>query len=76
MIHFYWPWFFLVIPFPYLIRIFLYESKDNKKSALKVPFLEDFLTEEEPITIKPKSKLLGLVIIAWLFLITAIARPQ
>ncbi|MCK5728669.1 MAG: VWA domain-containing protein [Methylococcales bacterium] len=77
MIHFYWPWIFLIIPLPYFLRVFLPESVQTKQTALKVPFLEDFLTEEQQVTIKSNSKLLlGLAIIAWVFLIVATARPQ
>ncbi|MCK5898532.1 MAG: VWA domain-containing protein [Methylococcales bacterium] len=76
MIHFYWPWFFLILPFPYLLRVLLPEATKNKQTALKVPFLEDFLTENKQKIIRANRKFLTLTVLAWIFLIAAIARPQ
>ncbi len=78
MIHFQWTWIFLLLPLPVLIRIFLKPKTNVITSALKVPFLEDFANyETKPIAITQKNSwVFWLAILAWIFLITASARPQ
>ncbi|MCK5872320.1 MAG: VWA domain-containing protein [Methylococcales bacterium] len=76
MIYFYWPWIFLALPLPYLVRIFLSEITQNKQTALKVPFLEDFSSDNMEIVVKPRYGILGVFIISWIFLVMASARPQ
>jgi Ca-activated chloride channel family protein len=75
MIDFYWPWCFLAIPFPYLFRSLL-SSYNRNEAALKVPFLEDFSTEKSVAKPQSPSWRLMVAMVAWLLLISAMARPQ
>lgn len=76
MIYFQWPWLFLILPLPLLIRYFFAASVTLEESALKVPFLDDFPSEETHIIAAEKPWRLWLAIAAWIFLVSASARPQ
>ncbi len=79
MIHFEWLWAFLAFPLPFFIRFFLPEHHPIEQSALKVPFLNDFVQlKTEKMTrksVKP-SHLFYLAILAWFCLVLAAMRPQ
>lgn len=77
MIHFEWPWLFLALPLPWLIRVVVPPREPVQEAALRVPFLEDFsqsVTEERQKYRFQWLFLIGLV--AWILLVTASARPQ
>jgi len=76
MIHFSWPWLFLILPLPYLFRILLPAQVHSEQAALKVPFLEDFSTEGANVVSQPNKWALWLAVIAWLLLVIASVRPQ
>ncbi len=77
MIHFEWPWLFLLLPLPWLVRLFFPATGSARDAALRVPFFEEF---EEAKTrtsqIKIKQKSLWFAVIAWLLLVVASTRPQ
>lgn len=77
MINFEWPWIFLLLPLPWLIRRFISSAVIPKNAALHVPFLEDFrsLTGRAMVEKTSRIKLL-LASLAWVLLITAAARPE
>jgi len=72
-----WPWVFVVLPLPWLIRHFLPPVR-RQQAALRVPFLDDF------DALQGKSKRSGgasrlalfVAVLAWILLVTAAARPQ
>ena len=76
MIHFSWPWLFLILPLPYFFRILLPAQVHSEQAALKVPFLDDFSTEDSTVVSQSNHWLLWLAMVAWLFLVIASARPQ
>ncbi len=76
MMHFYWPWLFLLLPLPLLIRFFSPAHITAQQAALKVPFLEDFDNQQTPVIATEKPWLLRLATVGWLCLVIACARPQ
>ncbi len=77
MLEFAWPWFFLALPLPWLVRRWLPPAQ-RPEAALRVPFLEDF--DRLPAGVGAGgagSRLqLWLAALAWLLLVVAAARPQ
>lgn len=76
MIHFEWLWLILVLPLPILIRWLVPVDIPVEQAALKVPFLEDFATDEVLTISSNKQWPLLLAVIAWLLLVLAVMRPQ
>lgn len=77
MIEWLWPWAFILLPLPLLIRRLLPTANSDRDAALLVPFMEDFQTAAASSSQQSgKPWLLILAAIAWLFLIIAAARPQ
>lgn len=78
MIHFEWPWLFLILPLPLLIRYLLPATNNVENAALRVPFIEDFksLNEEQVQRHKTKRWTLWLATLAWILLVVAATRPQ
>jgi Ca-activated chloride channel homolog len=76
MIHFQWPWLFLVLPLPLLVRYFFAASVTLEQAALKVPFLDDFPDEETHHIAVEKPWRLWLATAAWILLVLASTRPQ
>ncbi len=76
MIHFQWPWLFLTLPLPLLVRYFFAARITIEQAALKVPFLDDFPSEETRIIAAEKPWRLWLAAVAWILLVLASARPQ
>lgn len=77
MIQFQWPWLFLLVPLPWLIRQLLSSVQSPQDSALRVPFLKDLevLTAvQREITVKNWG--LWVAVVAWCCLVIASARPQ
>lgn len=77
MLEFEWVWLFILIPLPWLVHRFSPPLSTNQ-AALKVPFLDDF---SDPLSTFSQRKnnnkiLLGLALLAWVGLVTAVARPQ
>jgi len=77
MMHFAWPWVFIVLPLPWIIRRFFPAVQTAEQSALKVPFLEDFkVAETEFVMRAQKPWFFWLAIFAWCLLVIASSRPQ
>jgi len=77
MMHFAWPWVFIVLPLPWLIRRFFPAVQTAEQSALKVPFLDDFkVAETEFVMRAQKPWVFWLAIFAWCLLVIASSRPQ
>ena len=76
-IQFVWPWVFILLPLPILIRLLFPASENNQDTPLHVPFIDDFNSVPHSTGFINKNKwLMVLAGIAWLCLITAAARPQ
>jgi len=77
MMHFAWPWVFIILPLPWLIRRFSPAVQTAEQSALKVPFLDDFkVAETEFVMRAQKPWVFWLAIFAWCLLVVASSRPQ
>jgi Ca-activated chloride channel family protein len=77
MFEFAWPWLFLLLPLPWLMRLLL-PAADSGEASLKVSFLSDL---EELVGRRAKVALPGWrqqlpFILIWLLLLVAAARPQ
>ncbi len=77
MLDFQWPLAFLLLPLPLLIRYVLPPAKINQQAALRVPQLEDFqsLPGGTPL-LRNNQWMLALLVLCWLLLVSATARPQ
>lgn len=77
MISFEWPWLFLLLPLPLLVRVLAPAAAPRQEAALRVPFLEDFEIESAKSS-RHAGRRWQLILagLAWLLLVTASARPQ
>jgi len=76
-IEFIWPWAFLLLPLPLILRFILPASDRNQDIPLHVPFLEDFAQpQSREVFVNRNLWLASLASIAWLCLVIAVARPQ
>jgi len=77
MIHFAWPWAFLLLPLPYLVRRFVPPALAAEEAALWVPRLAPFGVARHQRGRRSRSRLALLLALAcWLLLVIATARPQ
>ena len=71
-----WPWVFLLLPLPLLVR-FLLPAVKRQDAALRVPVIDDFKTATSiELGSNKNYLLLTLATIAWCCLIFAASRPQ
>jgi len=77
MIGFDWPWLFLALPLPLLVRRLLPPAEKVEEAALRVPSLAPFAGDAaaRPGRFKWRRWPLALSALAWLLLVTAAARP-
>ena len=76
MLEFEWVGLFLLLPLPLLLRLLTKPVKQVREQALQVPFLRDF--NQAPATTHANNfswLIMLLSIIAWIALVTAVARP-
>jgi Ca-activated chloride channel family protein len=77
MIGFEWPWLFLVLPLPWLLRFVMPAAAVVEEAALRVPSLNPFVMQGVRTgTLRGRRWLLWLAALAWLSLVTAAARPE
>ena len=77
MMSFIWPWAFIILPLPFLLRLILPRSKKTNDAALRVPRLADYTQSESNSFSHAKSRWpILLYSLAWICLIIATARPQ
>jgi Ca-activated chloride channel homolog len=77
MISFVWPWAFLLLPLPYLVRKLAPAAPEPRAGSLRVPFFDavaSFHRGRHGTAVQRRSYLAAMVI-AWLALVTATARP-
>ena len=76
MIQFGWPWIFVLLPLPILVRWFLAPADPSRGAALRVPFLREFPRTSEAGNLGSRDWLIWLAGLAWIFLLAAGSRPQ
>ena len=77
MMSFIWPWVFVVLPLPLILRLILPRAKVTNDAALRVSDLSDYqLDDGLSYAVKKSHWPLLLYFLAWLFLVIAAARPQ
>lgn len=77
MMHFAWPWLWLALPLPWVIRRFSPALNTLEQAALKVPFLDDFsAVQNQQVTQANRPWALWLASAAWCLLVLASVRPQ
>lgn len=77
MFEFAWPWSFLFLPLPWLLRIALPPARNEESAALKVPFFYEFdhtQDRRQRPSLRPWQMLPALLI--WCLLVLASARPE
>ena len=77
MFNFLWPWAFLLLPLPLIMRL-LTPVRQPLGSAIRAPFGQRWRALEGEGELAPTKRLSALILIAlaWILLVTAIARPQ
>ena len=77
MFEFAWPWVFVLLPLPWLLRLVL-PVADSGEPALKVSFLSDLegLSKRRARAHLPAWRQQVRFILLWLLLLLAAARPQ
>ncbi|MCZ6711930.1 MAG: hypothetical protein O7B25_16310 [Gammaproteobacteria bacterium] len=77
MIEWLWPWAFVLIPLPVLVRL-LFKPLELQQAALSVPSVETFHGDDETALGLGRRTLwrAGLLWLVWLALVSATARPQ
>ena len=72
-----WPWMFLALPLPFLVRALLPPAPDANEAGLKVPSLDAFAVLAEG---RRSQQLFNwrmwVASVAWILLVTAAARPE
>ena len=76
MIGFEWPWLALLLPLPYLVYRYARPWNAATGSALRAPFLDDFVETEADAANKVRTWPLWLALAAWCLLVLAAMRPQ
>ena len=76
MISLLWPWAFVALPLPFIFRLILPRAKTSD-AALRVSQLDDFQLSDSTSSAGSSSLWpLLLYTLAWICLVTALARPQ
>lgn len=72
-----WPWVFMALPLPFLVRALVPPDEKAGEAGLKVPSLANFaVLADRAGTEKLADWRLWVAAVAWLLLVTAAARPQ
>lgn len=73
-----WPWAFILLPLPWLVRAILPAKKQNQGAPLKVAYLERFqlAQAQQSASSSQWPKVAGLLaLLIWVAIISALARP-
>lgn len=76
MIQIAWPWMFLMLPLPLLLRLWLPPAEPAQGAALRMPFLQELARPGESARLRHRQWPLLLAMAAWLLIVAASARPQ
>lgn len=76
MLEFEWPWLFLLLPLPLIVR-YLLPAAPAQTSSLRVPRLESFLLSSRAVSASSVSILKAILMtLAWVLLIISAAQPH
>ncbi len=75
-IHFAYLWAFLLLPLPLLFRLLLPPAPVSSSAALRIPFYQKIQAGIAPYKKSRSLSAIILATLAWIFLVTAAARPQ
>ena len=75
MIHCVWPWAFVLLPVPFLVRWLLPSVRDQSSAALWVPFMSQLAGKSGRIGSRGRWSLY-LALLIWILLLAALSRPQ
>ena len=75
MIHFAWPWIFLCLPLPLLVRGLFSAGRENA-AAIKVPFFSEIKTASKKRHFMHNGQQTPLLWLLWGLLVLSAARPQ
>lgn len=76
MIQIEWPWVFLCLPLPLILRYILPAARTVQEAALQVPFIEDFNQKmASQYVVNTRKWILFLAVLAWVSFIVAASRP-
>lgn len=78
MMHFAWPWLWLLLPLPWLMRFLLPPAQAATPAALRVPFFDrvQHLGTPHQHVLHPPRLRRWLSYLVWVLLVCAAARPQ
>jgi Ca-activated chloride channel family protein len=77
MWQFAWPWMFLLLPLPWLVRRFAAPDPQDKDAALRTPLAREFDVVAGPGRLSAAQPWrLYLLTLIWLLVLSAAARPQ
>lgn len=75
MIHFIWPWLFLLLPLPLLARRWMPPQRTSPEGAIRLPFCETLLDLQRQGASRSLRPRAGLAWLLWLLLVSAAAQP-
>lgn len=77
MFEFQWVWMFLLFPLPWIVRLLL-PAAEIRSAALKIPYFDAWIATQSgsTYTASAKNPYRILFYLAWLCLITAMAKPM
>ncbi len=78
MFEFAWPWMFLLLPLPWLVRHFIPPATSVRQGVLFAPFISAYHATHIAATHRFNLRSLRMwgILLCWLLLITASAKPQ
>jgi len=76
MIDIAWPWMFLALPVPWLVRRLLSAAEPVGGAALRVPFLRELTRPGATLHLRHRRWPLWLAVMTWSLLVVASSRPQ
>lgn len=82
MFHFYWPWFALLLPLPFLIRWFApSKERDTRKQLPEIYFpslnrLKTTFTTHQTFQVESNRLFFILLSLSWFFLVAALMQPE
>lgn len=79
MFQFYWPWFTLLLPLPFLVRWLAPSKKKNHAPELRFPALHRLVTAFPSYHVTRSKSNLSFLIplsLSWLFLVIALMQPE
>ena len=78
MIHFAWPWIFLILPLPWLVRYLLPAAQGRQEAVLLIPAASGTLLPCAADTTRKRVSMVtwAVATLTWMLLVGAASRPQ